>query len=389
MEKKKICIATSTRADWGLLQPLAAALRDNPGVELQIIATNMHLLPRYGYTARDIEAAGFTIDRRVEMPDTGDAPIDKAIAMAECLKGTAKALGSLKPDIIVVLGDRYEMLAVASAAAVAGVPIAHIAGGEISEGAIDDNIRHAITKLSAIHFAETEEYRNRIIQLGEYPDRVYDAGSLGVWNITHQPLMDADQLSESLGFEISPYKWILSTYHPVTLDADYGISGCRAMLEAFDACQDYKILLTYPNNDAGSNDIIEMIEDYASRNYDRVKIVKSLRMKRYLSMMRYAYAVVGNSSSGLIEVPSMGVPTVNIGDRQRGRLGAPSVINCGNSTTDILQAIQAALSPEMRQLAQRRVNPYARPDTVPVIATALISVDPANLKHKKFYDIDQ
>lgn len=380
----KICIATSTRADWGLLQPLATALKDR--VKVQILATNMHLLNRYGHTADEIRAAGFDIDAEVMMPDTDDRPLSKARAMADCMAGSAEALEALSPDFLIILGDRYEMLAIAATATMMKIPIAHIAGGEISEGAIDNSIRHAITKLSALHFTETEEYRERVINMGEQPDNVLNAGSLGVWNILHHDLIDNISLSRRLGFAIGEKDTLLVTYHPATLETSYSGESAESLCKALDNFPEYKILITYPNNDPGSDQIIETIQNYANCQPERVKIVKSLGLTGYLSMLQYAAAVIGNSSSGIIEVPSMGIPTVDIGTRQKGRLAARSVIHCGNSTEEITEAIRKALSAEFLAIAEDRLNPYSQPDTVDIIVNKILNTDLNQLIHKRFYD---
>lgn len=382
----KICIATGTRADWGLLRPLAHAFRNRADVCLQILATNMHLLERYGYTANEIVQAGFTIDAEVKMPDTDDSPRSKVSAMAVCMMGCAEAFESLSPDMVVILGDRYEMLAVASAASVMKIPIAHIAGGEISEGAIDDSIRHAITKLSVLHFTETEAYRERVIEMGEQPANVVNAGSLGVWNINHHPLMDNSELSELIGFDIGERDTFLVTYHPATLDKSDCGQRAEAMLRSLDHFPRYKVLITYPNNDAGSEQIITAIHAYAAQQPYRVKVVKSLGMTGYLSMLQYAAAVIGNSSSGIIEVPSTGAVTVDIGSRQKGRIAAPSVIHCGDSEKEITEAIARALSPEYIRTASMRINPYAKSDTVDIIVEKILHTDFENIIKKRFYD---
>ena len=384
----KICIATSTRADWGLLSPLAAELRRRPGVELQILATNMHLMPEYGMTVDEIERQGFVVSARVPMPLEGQGEAARVRAMAECMDGTAQALRRLAPDMLVILGDRYEMLAIASAATVMTIPIAHIAGGEVSEGAIDDNIRHAITKLSALHFTATEPYRRRVIQMGEDPARVVNAGALGVWNILNQPLMTLPELEANLGFKFAPGRTVVATFHPVTRANE----SIGPMLDALDAIPGLRAIITYPNNDAGSEPIIERIRAFAAERPDSILVVKSLGMIRYLSAVRYAAAVVGNSSSGIVEVPSLGVPTVDIGTRQQGRLCGPSVLHCPCDTPSVTAALRRALTPEHQALASRRENPYHRPDTVRTIADTLLSTTPTSLStltHKHFHDLPQ
>lgn len=382
----KICIATGTRADWGILQPLAKALKARTDICLQILATNMHLLDRYGHTIDEIIEAGFTVDAEVKLPDTDDHPRSKVSAMAVCMEGCAETFDILDPDLLIILGDRYEMLAVASAAFVMRIPIAHIAGGEISEGAIDDSIRHAITKLSVLHFTETEEYRRRVIEMGEQPVNVVNAGSLGVWNIMHHTLVDKEELSRRIDFPIGERDTLLVTYHPVTLDnADSG-SRIEELLKSLDNFPELKVLITYPNNDSGSERIIEAIRIYAADHRQRVKVVKSLGMTGYLSMLQYAAAVVGNSSSGIIEVPSTGVVTVDIGSRQKGRIAGPSVIHCNDTEEDITAAIKQALSSEFINIASKRMNPYSKSDTVDIIIDKILRTDLKEIKKKKFYD---
>ncbi len=387
---RKIAFITSTRADWGLLMPIAKALDERDDVAVQIIATNMHLMERYGMTVNEITASGLTVNERVDMAVDGDDPASRVRAMSRCMSGMADSLQRLTPDMVVILGDRYEMLAAASAAAMMTIPIIHIAGGEISEGAIDDAIRHAITKLSSLHLTATEPYRQRVIQMGEQPDRVINTGAIGVWNIFNQPVMSSEELSQSLdGFEFNRRRTLLVTYHPATLDTNMTPAECFAnLLTALDnVASETNVLITYPNNDSGGEQIIEMIKDYAARNVGRVHAVKSLGMKRYLSALRYVAAVVGNSSSGIVEVPTVHIPTVNIGVRQRGRLAGDSVINSGDSADNITRAIRLALSDEGQDRAARADNPYYKPDTLSIMVNAIMSVDPAELKHKHFHDI--
>lgn len=345
----------------------------------------MHLDPRYGNTIEEIRHDGFEPDALVPMnvpgPDTETA---RARAMGICAQGMAEAFGRLQPDLVVILGDRYEMLAVASVAAVCAIPIAHIAGGEITEGAVDDNIRHAITKLSTLHLTATEEYRNRVIQMGEHPDRVICTGAIGVANILDESAMTADELAQSLGFVIRPGT-LLVTYHPATLDAEDPAVRFAALLEALDRYPGHPILFTYPNNDARGKVLIDMIQQYAASHPDRVNVVPSLGRRRYLAALRQVTAVVGNSSSGIVEVPSLGIPTVDIGIRQQGRTAARSVIHCGDSADMIAAAIGRAVN--SRPGAMSCVNPYYQPDTLSLIVRALAETPSELLHHKRFYDL--
>ncbi len=377
----RITVATGTRADWGLLSPLARALDKLPGFDVSILATNMHLLQQFGNTLSEIEADGFDIAARVPMPG-GDTPADRAVAMGVCLEGSAR----LQPDLLLILGDRYEMLAIASAATMLGIPIAHLHGGELTYGAIDDNIRHAISKLSALHFTSTEKARQRLIAMGEQPSRVINTGAIGVWNFCNFKPMPKAEIEASLNISLDR-PTLLATFHPATLDPADPTIRCRAMLEALDSFADRQLIITYPNNDSRSQGIINEIEAYTAANPQRVLTVRSLGLRRYQSILPYVEAVIGNSSSGILEVPSAGIPTVNIGMRQDGRDRAPSVIDCGDSADDIRRAIARALSPEFRDIAAKACNPYYRPDTLTLMVNAITSCDPEALKTKKFHHI--
>ena len=362
-------------------------MRDSGRVRLQILATNMHLMDTYGHTIDEIVAAGFDVDARVPMPDAGDSPEKRAEAMGVCLGGTAAALGRLKPDALLLLGDRYEMKAVASAAAVMGIPIIHLHGGEISEGAIDDSLRHAITKLSTLHLTATDEYRRRVIQLGEHPDRVVNTGALGVWNLMNQPRISRAELCDSLGLDAS-VPFAVVTFHPATLDRVAPAERCRAMVEALDRFPQLNIIATYPNNDAGNEEIIEVLKQWAARSAGRVALVKTLGMHRYLSAISMAAVVVGNSSSAIIEVPAAGTPAVNIGIRQRGRLHSPLVIDCGDSADLIEEAVKKALNPTFVEDARRSPNPYCKENTLELaVETVLEFMDTLPVEPKKFYDL--
>ncbi len=383
---RTIAIATGTRADWGLLSPIARALTERTDCRVVILATNMHLSPRYGETIREIEADGLPEIRRVDMPAGIETPVETVDAMAACMSAMARELDQLRPDLLVILGDRFEMLATATAALMLRVPIVHIAGGEISEGAVDDSIRHAITKMAALHLTATEPYRRRVIAMGEEPERVINTGAIGVYNILHTPLLSRRELEESVGLTLRPGS-LLVTYHPATLDDGDVATRCQALLAALDRFPESDVIITYPNNDPRGRVIIDLIEEYGRNNPGRVRVIPSLGKLRYLSALRYVSAVVGNSSSGIVEVPSMGIPTVDIGIRQRGRLCSDSVIHCGDSADEIADAISLALSPEGQKRAQTSPNPYARPDTLDIMVKAIAETPLEQLRTKKFHDI--
>ncbi|MDE7427272.1 MAG: UDP-N-acetylglucosamine 2-epimerase (hydrolyzing) [Muribaculaceae bacterium] len=386
--RRNICIITGTRADWGLLRPLARELAGRENVTVQIVATNMHLMRKYGMTVNEIAAHGFEVNARVPLPEAADTPAGRALVMAECARGVTEALEKLLPDTVVILGDRFEMLGAAAAVAIMQIPLVHIAGGEITEGAVDDSIRHAITKLASLHFTETEEYRRRVISMGENPERVVNTGSPGVWNLHNVKLLTRDELERFLNLSLDR-PTMLVTFHPVTRGAVSSAQECGNMLEAMDRFPEMQYVITFPNNDAGSSEIIELIKTYAQENEDRVRLIPSLGMQRYLSLLPHVRAVVGNSSSGLIEVPSAGVPTVNIGVRQKGRVAGPSVITCAETADNIAQAMRTAVSDEFSALAARKINPYFQPDTPAVMADNILKFTPAELADKKFYEPDE
>lgn len=384
--KRKVCIVTGTRAEWGLLSPIARELQLRPDIELQIVATNMHLLHRYGHTIDTIRADGSTVSAEVPMEPASDSPADTAAATGVCLSGMARAFERLCPNLIVILGDRYEMLAVCAAATIMRIPIVHLHGGEISEGAIDDSIRHAITKLSSLHLTSAEPHRRRVIQMGENPAEVYDIGAVGVANALAVQPLPREELERDLGIPIDRRSLIV-TYHPVTARSEDPARSFGRLLDALERFPDSTIIFTYPNNDARGAEIINLITDFCDRHPGRAVAVPSLGMKRYMSALHYVGAAVGNSSSGIIEVPSMGIPTVNIGPRQQGRLAATSVINCTDDTDAITDAIASALSSCTARLARTADNPYYKPDTVSR-AVELIATTPLEaLRHKRFHDI--
>ncbi len=386
---RKICVVTGTRAEYGLLSRLMRLIKESNQTELQIIATNMHLSPKYGNTYQEIEKDGFVIDKKIpilnEEKDDANATIK---SMAKALSGFADAYDELKPDLVVVLGDRYEILAAATAALIECIPIAHIHGGEITEGAYDDAIRHSITKMSHLHFTSTEEYRRRVIQLGEQPERVFYVGALGVENITSIPLMAKEEVEESIGFMIDR-NTILVTYHPVTLSRVDVKTLIKDFLSALQERTNLRIVFTMPNSDNGGSIISKEIEQFVARNNDRAICFKSLGIKRYLSLMKQVSAVVGNSSSGILEAPSFRIPTLNIGDRQTGRVAAESVYNCAPDKVSILTGLDFIFSDAFKEKAAQAVNPYDKSGTAEAIFNVIKSYPLNQLEHKHFFDIPQ
>lgn len=382
---RKICFVTGTRAEYGLLSRLMRLVKEDKDLRLQVIATNMHLMPEYGETYKEIEKDGFTIDKKVYMHKPSDDAHGIISSMAEEMQGMNDALSELKPDILVLLGDRYEILVAAQVALIHRVPIAHIHGGEVTEGAFDDAIRHSVTKMSSLHFTSCEEYRHRVIQMGEQPSRVFDVGSLGVENIKAVPLMTKYELEASLHFKINT-QTILVTYHPVTLGGDPA-KDIREFLDALDQFKDLKVIFTMPNSDTGRDAIALAVENYVEKHSNCAKAYTSLGLKRYLSTLQFVKAAVGNSSSGIIEVPSFGIPTLNIGDRQKGRLASKSVVNCGTSKDEVIAGLKLCLSEEMQKAAKTYENPYAKPDTANLIYQELKNVELAGLNLKTFYDL--
>lgn len=388
MGKRKICVVTGTRAEYGLLSRLMRMIKESDKAQLQVVVTNMHLSPKYGNTYKEIEADGFVIDKRVPIIDE-TAPNDShstVLEMSRALSGLADAYNELKPEMVVVLGDRYEILAAAAAALIMRIPIAHISGGDVTEGAFDDAIRHSITKMSQLHFPSTEEYRKRVIQLGEQPDRVFNVGALGVENIKKMPLMGKEEIEKEIDFKINN-NTILVTYHPVTLGNRTAKDDIEDFVSALEERKDVQVIFTMPNSDTGGQFIVDAINDFVAKNPERSKAYKSLGVVRYLSVMRQVAAVVGNSSSGLVEVPSFGIPTLNIGDRQKGRLAADSVYNCAPDKTAVLNGLDMVLSPAFRKKAAETHNPYEKENTAQTIYDVISTYPLEQLNQKHFYDL--
>lgn len=382
---RKICVVTGTRAEYGLLRWLLQDLKESPAVELKVLATGAHLSPEFGLTYRDIERDGFAIDAKVEMLLSADTCTGTTKSMGLGLIGMSDALARLAPDLVVVLGDRFEVLVAVTAALVAGIPVAHLAGGETTEGAIDEAIRHSVTKMSHLHFVAAEAYRRRVIQLGEQPERVFLVGGLGIDAITRLTFLDRKELEASLEFAFAE-KNLLVTFHPVTLEGEASPQQMTELLEALHGLTDTHLIITMPNADAGSRELARLVDGFVT-SHPNARAYTSLGQLRYLSCMRLVDGVVGNSSSGLAEAPSLGVGTVNIGDRQRGRLKAGSVIDCIPQRGDILAAIERLYTPDFRQTLQAIQNPNGNGGASRRIARILENYPLNNLLKKQFHDL--
>ncbi|SHH17738.1 UDP-N-acetylglucosamine 2-epimerase [Ferrimonas marina] len=382
---KTVAVFTGTRADYGLLYWLLKDIEADPALRLQLVVSGSHLSEELGYTLQGILDDGFGVDAQVPILSELDTPVAIAASMGRAVTGVAEALAKLQPDVLVILGDRYEALAAAQAALLLSVPVLHLHGGEISEGANDDAMRHAITKLSTLHCTAAEPYRQRVIQMGESPQRVFNVGAIGLDHLTRSSRMDRHALSRSLNWDLSG-PFVVATYHPVTLADEPAKASFEAMLAALDDYPELKVILTYPNADEQGRSLIPALEAYAQQRPERVLAIPSLGQKRYLSAVAEAEMVIGNSSSGLIEVPALARPTVNIGQRQLGRLAADSVFHCAANRTAIAQAMAQALA--WRESGQRaRYLPYGGGDASGQVVELLKSM-PAK-PASEFYDLPQ
>ncbi|MBS0418959.1 MAG: UDP-N-acetylglucosamine 2-epimerase (hydrolyzing) [Proteobacteria bacterium] len=383
--KRTICVVTGTRAEYGLLRWVMAGIRESQDLDLQVIVTGMHLSPEFGLTYREIEADGFCIDAKVEMLLSSDTPAGVAKSMGLGMIGLADALQRLRPDVLLLLGDRFEILAAATAAMVARIPIAHLHGGESTEGLIDESIRHSITKMAQLHFVALEEYRDRVIQLGEQPDRVFLVGGLGVDAIGQVPLLDRAAVEQRLGCTLAS-RSLLITFHPVTLETDTSASQMSELLAALAERNDTTLLFTLPNADTDGRVLIEMINRFVATHANS-RAYTSLGQLLYLSCVNQVDAVVGNSSSGLTEVPSFHKGTINIGDRQRGRLKAASVVDCLPERSAIAAAIERVRSPEFRAGLQQVRNPYGDGGASKRIVEILARTRLDDILKKRFFDV--
>jgi len=383
---RKVAVFTGTRAEYGLLYWLMTAIKNDQDLLLQIIVSGAHLSPQYGDTWREIEADGFNIDEKVEMLLSSDSASGIVKSMGVALIGFADTLSRLKPDVIVVLGDRIEALAIAEAALVMKIPLVHLHGGELTLGAYDDAVRHAITKMAAIHFVAAEPYKQRVIQMGEDPAKVFNVGALGLEHVIKTPRYSVKELGQVLQIPLrQPY--FLVTYHPVTLAQECSKSTCEALFQVLNEHPDYQVLFTYPNADNGGFEIIQALETYC-QGLERAYIVKSLGHKKYLSAVAHAAVVIGNSSSGIIEVPAFGIPTVNIGLRQQGRIAADSVIHCSENYFSIQAALNKALSVSFREACQHTKNPYGNGRVSEQILPVIKQCEFSTLKYFHAMELD-
>jgi UDP-hydrolysing UDP-N-acetyl-D-glucosamine 2-epimerase len=382
---KKIAVFTGTRAEYGLLYWLLKDLQVDAELELQLLVSGTHLSPEFGNTYTQIEKDGFNINEKIEILLSSDTAVGVAKSMGLGVLGFTDALNRLKPDALVILGDRFEALAAAQTAMILRIPVVHLHGGEITEGAYDDAIRHAITKLSYLHCTSTDEYRNRVIQLGETPARVKNVGAIGLDHLIRSHFMTIAELSTSLSFSLTK-PFFLVTYHPVTLGCEEPESTFQAILNSLDELNEYQVILTYPNADDGGRRIIPLLENYAKNRADKVLAIPSLGQKRYLSAVKHCAAVIGNSSSGIIEAPSFDVATINIGLRQKGRLSAKSVIHCNPYKNDIVTAIKVGINKKYKINDEVIINPYGQGDASGQIVALLKELKSSSFK--SFYDLN-
>lgn len=382
---KKICVVTGTRAEYGLLYWLMKEIQEDSDLELQLVVTGMHLSPEFGLTYHEIEKE-FTISRKIEMLLSSDTPagITKSIGLAQI--SFADCFAELRPDILVLLGDRYEIFSAASAALIARIPIAHLHGGESTEGAFDEALRHSITKMAHLHFTAAEPYRHRVIQMGEDPDRVFNVGGMGIENIKRLKLLSKPELEQAINFEFAP-KNLLVTFHPATLEKATAQEQFRSLLDAIDTLEQTSIIFTKANSDTDGRIVNRMIDDYVANNPHKTVAFASMGQLRYLSTLQYVDAVVGNSSSGLLEAPSFKVGTINVGDRQKGRIKAASVIDCSAETDDLLLAFETLYSEPFQKTLESVINPYGEGNASEYILSVLKHADLTTLLKKSFHDI--
>ncbi|MDY0142881.1 MAG: UDP-N-acetylglucosamine 2-epimerase [Bacteroidales bacterium] len=382
-----ICVVTATRAEYGLLKPLMKLLKQSKVLNLQVLVTGAHLSTEFGLTYKDIEKDGFTIDDKVEMLLSSDTAKGIVKSMGVGMIAYADAFDRLKPNALVILGDRYEMLAIASSASVFRIPIIHLHGGEITEGAYDDAFRHAITKLSYLHFTSTEQYRNRVIQLGENPKNVFNVGAIGLDNIHTLNLLSRNELEFELGFKFQKFNYQV-TFHPETLGSMSSKDQFSILLDAIKEQEDSFFIFTKSNADTDGRIINTMIDEFANNYPDKAKAFASLGILRFLSLVKECDAMIGNSSSGIVEAPTLKVATINIGNRQKGRMQTNSVINCDVHKKQIKEAIMLSQDKVFKQKVAKVKNPYGNGGTANRIISILESTNWDDINNKSFYNID-
>lgn len=382
---RKICVVTATRAEYGLLKPLMRLIKDSDNLQLQIIATGAHLSPEFGLTYKQIESDGFKIDEKIEILLSADTSSSIVKTMGIAMMGMADVFTRLKPDLLVILGDRYEMLAIASAATIFTVPIAHLHGGELTAGAYDDAIRHAISKMSSLHFTSTEEYRNRVIQLGEQPDKVFNVGAIGLDNVNNLKLLTKEELEKDLNIKFNKFNYQV-TFHPETLGNISSQEQFQNLLNVIDLQKDSFFIFTKANADTDGRIINEMIDKYVLDHPTKAKAYSSLGTLRFLSVVKNCTAIVGNSSSGILEAPSLKTATLNIGNRQDGRVQAQSIINVVCSELEIQKGFDKLKDSTFQEIVKNVVNPYEKKNTA---IRVLYEIENNIIKttNKTFYDI--
>lgn len=384
-----VCVITGTRAEFGLLTPLLMRLREEKDIDLQLTVTGAHLVKDFGNTVEEIEKTGLPIYKRVPIEMQGDSRQDMALATGKALYAFADYFAENRPDLLVVLGDRFEIFAAAAAAAMEGIVIAHIHGGEVTEGAVDDFLRHAVTKMSQLHFTACETYRRRVIQLGEEPDRVFNVGALGVENVLHLPQISREDLAKSLDFDLNR-DYAIVTFHPET-NTDASIPDqMHELISAMEAHDELSYIITKANADAGGREI-NTIWDKEEEKHTNWKVVYSLGAKRYLTALKHAQMMIGNSSSGILEAPSVHIPTINIGARQNGRMMAESVICCECTADAIVKAMDTAMSEEFRKITEEAESPFGDGKTSALITETIMRYLRNNSRQtqKQFYDLEE